>query len=144
MPYHEKAAWRHLRAASDARLVGGETARGARDVVPFLADGIWDVVMPDVRFFGGISEMLALTPLALQYQVGYAPHKPRGPVGTLASAHAMASCPAFLMLEFQYGECDWRARLTGGAERIEGGKLILSNAPGLGLELKLEAVPGRA
>jgi len=142
LPYHDKAAWKHLRAASQARLIGGETARGIRDVVPFLAAGLWDVVMPDVRFFGGISEMLALTPLALQYQIGYAPHNPRGPVGTLASAHAMASCPAFLMLEFQYGECDWRSGLAGGAERIEDGKLILSNAPGLGLELTLEAVPG--
>ena len=139
-----------MRSASKARLIGGETARGIRDLVPFMRDGIWDVVMPDVRFFGGVTELMALSPLASQYQVGLAPHNPRGPIGTLASAHAMASCPAFWMLEYQFGECGWRNELVDGAEQIEQGKLALPDAPGLGARLnqdvamKYRAAPPQA
>jgi L-alanine-DL-glutamate epimerase-like enolase superfamily enzyme len=39
------------------------------------------------------------------------------------------------MLEFQWGECDWRSDLLSGAEHISGGKLVLGQQPGLGFEL---------
>jgi galactonate dehydratase len=135
LPYHDLDGWQRLKAASRAPLAGGETARGIRDLLPFLQRGIWDVVMPDIRFFGGVSELLALAPLASQFQVALAPHNPRGPVATLASAHSMAGVAAFTMLEFQWGECDWRSDLVSGAERISGGALALGEEPGLGFEL---------
>ncbi|MCP5155300.1 MAG: mandelate racemase/muconate lactonizing enzyme family protein [Ectothiorhodospiraceae bacterium] len=135
LPYHDLAGWRALRASSRAMLVGGETARGIRDLLPFMVEGLWDVVMPDIRFFGGVTELVALGPLATQYQVALAPHNPRGPIATLASAHAMAGCHAFSMLEYQYGECDWREALVGGAEVIEGGALRLPEGVGIGGEL---------
>lgn len=134
LPYRDLESWTHLRAYSHAPLVGGETARGIRDLLPFLERGIWDVVMPDIRFFGGVSELVALAPLAAQYQVQIAPHNPRGPVATLASAHAMASCPVFDHLEYQFGEWESRDALTNGSERIVNGVLALSERPGLGLE----------
>ena len=133
LPYHDLDGWRALRNNSQAPLVGGESARGTKDLMPFLDQGLWDVVMPDVRFFGGVTELLALTPLAAQYQVNIAPHNPRGPVATLASAHVMATCPVFEHLEFQFAEIDWRERLTCGTEHIEGNQLILNDQPGLGL-----------
>jgi len=135
LPYHDLDGWERLRAASLAPLVGGETARGIRDLIAFMRRGLWDVVMPDIRFFGGVTELAALGPLAHEYQVGLAPHNPRGPIATLASAHAMAGCPAFSMLEFQYGECDWREALVGGAEQIVDGALVLPDGPGIGAAL---------
>ncbi len=135
LPYHKLGDWERLKALSRAPLVGGETARGIRDLLPFLQRSIWDVVMPDIRFFGGVSELLALAPLAAQFQVALAPHNPRGPVGTLASAHAMAGITPFTMLEFQWGECDWRNDLVGGAECIAAGMLKLGDEPGLGCNL---------
>lgn len=135
LPYHNIADWERLKSASRAPLIGGEQARGIRDLLPFLQRGIWDVVMPDIRFFGGVSELLAVAPLATQFQVALAPHNPRGPVATLASAHAMVGVNAFTMLEFQWGECDWRDQLVAGAERIENGSLYLSEQPGLGFQL---------
>lgn len=133
LPYAEFDGWAALRATGQAPLVGGETARGIRDLLPFLDRGLLDCVMPDVRYFGGITELHALTPLATEYQVRIAPHNPRGPVGTLASAHAVAGSSMFDHLEFQYGECDWRAALTNGTEDIRDGTLHLSDAAGLGL-----------
>ncbi|MCH9672880.1 MAG: mandelate racemase/muconate lactonizing enzyme family protein [Gammaproteobacteria bacterium] len=133
LPYRDLVSWGHLKAASSAPLVGGETARGTRDLLPFLERGIWDVIMPDIRFFGGVTELTALAPLAAQFQVQIAPHNPRGPIGTLASAHCMAACPVFDHLEFQYAECCWRGALTRHSEDIRHGVLHLSDAPGIGL-----------
>ena len=133
LPYHDLDSWSSLRAASHAPLIGGESARGTRDLLPFLDRGIWDVLMPDIRFFGGVTELVALSSLAEQFQVRIAPHNPRGPVGTLASAHAMVGCPVFYALEFQHAECDWRDALTAGSERIENGTLRLGDDAGIGM-----------
>jgi galactonate dehydratase len=135
LPYHDLAGWRMLRGVAEAPLAGGETARGISDLLPFIRDGIWDVLMPDVRFFGGITELVSLSSLAAQHQLTIAPHNPRGPVGTLASAHAMAGCPVFGMLEYQFGECAWRGALVGEAEKVSDGHLILPEGPGLGMSL---------
>ncbi|MBT6273347.1 MAG: mandelate racemase/muconate lactonizing enzyme family protein [Chromatiales bacterium] len=133
LPYRDLAGWEHLRGVTRAPLVGGETARGIRDLVPFMERGIWDVVMPDIRFFGGVSELVALAPLAEQYGVRIAPHNPRGPVATLASAHAMAGCAIFEHLEYQFRECDWRDALTRHSEHIIDGELHLKETPGIGM-----------
>jgi len=135
LPYHDLAGWSHLRSYSDAPLVGGETARGTRDLLPFIERGLWDVLMPDVRFFGGITELVSLASLAAQHQLTIAPHNPRGPVATLASAHAMAGCAVFQMLEYQFDECGWRNELVGGAEQIRDGHLQLPHGAGLGCAL---------
>lgn len=135
LPYHDLEGWSRLKALSHAPLAGGETARGTRDLLPFIQRGIWDVLMPDVRFFGGITELCSLAGLAAQHQLSIAPHNPRGPVGTLASAHAMLGCPVFHMLEYQHGECPWRTDLVGGAERIHDGYLAVPESPGLGAML---------
>lgn len=143
LPYHEMSAWAHLRANSSVLLAGGETARGMRDLLPFLDKGIWDVVMPDVRFIG-ITELAAMGPLAEQYQVQLAPHNPRGPIGTAASAHAVVGSRAFRVLEFQHGEIEWRNALTNGTETIRNGKLELDATPGLGIEWHDETVRARS
>lgn len=135
LPYHDLEGWSRLKALSHAPLAGGETARGTRDLLPFIQHGIWDVLMPDVRFFGGITELCSLAGLAAQHQLCIAPHNPRGPVATLASAHVMVGCPVFQMLEYQYDECAWRAELIGGAERIHDGYLAVPGSPGLGATL---------
>ncbi len=146
LPYNDMAAWEHLRAVSPSPLVGGETARGVKDLLPFLERGIWDVVMPDIRFFGGVTELNSLSALVEQFQIQLAPHNPRGPVATLASGHVMASCPVFDHLEFQYRECEdrdptWREQLGYGAEVIRDGHLHLGEAPGLGFRFNAD-VPG--
>ena len=135
LPYHDLDGWERLKGSARVQLAGGETARGMRDLLGFLRRGILDVVMPDIRFFGGVSGLAALSQLALEHHVSVAPHNPRGPVATLASAHVMATCPAFSMLEYQYGECAWRGDLVGGAEAIGDGALALPAAPGIGAAL---------
>jgi L-alanine-DL-glutamate epimerase-like enolase superfamily enzyme len=52
----------------------------------------------------------------------------------------MAGCSSFLILEYGWGEIPWRGELTEPAEEIHKGHLVLSDRPGLGLELNPDAV----
>jgi galactonate dehydratase len=80
-------------------------------------------------------------------QLLVAPHNPSGPVATVATAHAVSTMSNFLILEYAWGEVDWRADLLEPAEPIRDGYLHLSHAPGLGYRLNptvLEAHRRRA
>jgi len=39
------------------------------------------------------------------------------------------------VLEYAFGETDWRSELVGGHERVADGLLHLDDRPGLGVEL---------
>jgi len=69
-----------------------------------------------------------------------APHNPSGPVATVASAHITSVIPNFLILEYAWGEVDWRSNLLDPVEPITDGYLTLSESPGLGYRLNPDTV----
>jgi galactonate dehydratase len=76
-------ALRKLRAESNAlgmRLAGLEELTHPDAFRPWLEAGCYDVVMPDVKYAGGISGVLRVAELAAQYATACAPHNPTGPV----------------------------------------------------------------
>jgi len=110
---------------------------------PFLLERVVDVLMPDVKHCGGISELQAIAQAARLKQLLVAPHNPSGPVATVATAHAVCTIPNFMILEYAWGEVDWRAELISPAEPIQDGYLTLSDAPGLGYTLNWDLVEAR-
>ena len=141
------AALKRLRAQANARgvrLAGCESMTALAGFRPFLDAGAYDAIMPDVKYAGGLAEMLRIGDEARRRGVLCSPHNPTGPIAHLASVHVAAildSCP---FLEFQYGEsahfldlCD-RAipDPNGGASALPGGAGL-----GAGLDLaKLAAL----
>jgi len=99
-----------------------------------------DVIMPDVTVVGGIGELTKVAAMAEAWDVPTAPHGPFGPLTIAAGAHAMAAHTGFLILEYGWGEIPWRGQLTTPAEQITQGDLVLSDQPGLGLELDMDTV----
>ena len=91
-----------------------------------------DVIMPDVKHVGGISELCRVAESARINQIMVSPHNPAGPVATAASAQAASTLSNFYILEYAWGEVDWRAELLSPPERIEDGYLILPEGPGIG------------
>jgi galactonate dehydratase len=61
-------------------------------------------------------------------------------VATAATAQVISTVPNFYILEFAWGEVDWRAALLAPAERIEDGYLVLSQEPGIGHTLNEEVL----
>ena len=121
-------------------VAGGEgrmLRQGFREVFERNA---MDMVMPDVTVVGGIGELKKVGEMAEAWGVPTAPHGPFGPVAIAAGVQAMASLPGFLILEFGWGEVPWRSALTHPEERIEKGRIPLSDRPGLGVELNPETV----
>ncbi len=122
------------------RTAGGEQRmlrRGFREVLERRA---MDVVMPDVTVVGGIGELKKVGEMAEAWGTPVAPHGPFGPVMIAAGVQAMAAHPGFLILEYGWGEVPWRNALTLPAERIENGRIALTDRPGLGLELNPDVV----
>ncbi|MBV8458256.1 MAG: hypothetical protein JO122_16765, partial [Acetobacteraceae bacterium] len=70
----------------------------------FLDAGAYDVMMPDVKYVGGISAMIEL---AEDMRIGgctFSPHNPSGPVCHAASLHVCAAATALQRLEMQFDE----------------------------------------
>jgi galactonate dehydratase len=107
---------------------------------PFLTRRLVDVLMPDVKHVGGLRETINVAQAARLGQFLVAPHNPSGPVATVASGQVCATMTNFLILEYAWGEADWRADLLTPREPVEDGYLRLSDAPGLGHHLNPEVV----
>jgi galactonate dehydratase len=114
---------------------GGETVRGVEGFYPYIAAGAVDIVMPDVKFCGGMLELRKIAALAEGARLRVAPHGPASPVGNAVAAQVCATMPNFLILEFSYGEVPWRAELIDPPETIVDSALPLSTRPGLGIRL---------
>jgi len=119
------------------RLAGAEQQIGVEGFRAFVEGGLYDVVMPDVKYTGGYAEMVRIARLCEKNRVDFSPHNPTGPVCTMASLHIAAVAPAFLLLEHQVGESPPYDELLreGGHPNRRDGCFELTDAPGLGIEL---------
>lgn len=120
--------------ASGTLLAGLEEFSGAPAFLAF-ADA-YDVMMPDMKYVGGVDEMLRTGRALAERGIAVSPHNPTGPVCHAASLHLSAALPGFSMLEVQFDETPLffdlgRPALPGFA----GGASDLPAAPGLGLDL---------
>jgi len=107
---------------------------------PFLTQPVVDVIMPDVKHDGGLLETKRIAGAARMNHLLVAPHNPSGPVATAATAQVMSTENRFLILEYAWGEVDWRADLLEPPEQIENGYLFLPEGPGLGHRLNERVV----
>ena len=115
---------------------GGETIYAVRGFYPYIAAGAVDIVMPDVKYCGGVLELKKIAALAEGAGLPVSPHGPASPVGNVVAAHVCATLPNFHILEFSYGEVPWRAEVIDPPENVlKGGYLAFNGRPGYGIEL---------
>ena len=121
-------------------VAGGESGYGVEFFDGLLDQRAVAVVMPDVKYCGGVAEAAHAGRSAIERGGGVSLHSPSGPISLLASGHATAALDGALPLEHAVHEVDWRADLIEPSERIEGGRLLLPSSPGLGAALNTEVV----
>ncbi len=124
-----------INRAAKMPTAGGEAIWGVRGFLPYLSAGAVDIAMPDVKYCGGMLELKKIGALADALNIKIAPHGPASPVGNLAAAHVSATLPNFLILEYSYGEVDWRTELIDPPEQLSAGCIELTKRPGLGAKL---------
>ncbi|MGE5791457.1 MAG: mandelate racemase/muconate lactonizing enzyme family protein [Bacteroidota bacterium] len=126
---------RALANAHGTRLAGGEKRVGVAGFRPVFERRLFDVVMPDVKYAGGLAETARIAAEAAAAGIALSPHNPAGPVSHAASVHVSACAASFLVLEHQHAESPLFAALVGAAPRLEDGAFVVPDAPGLGVRI---------
>nr|WP_180218056.1 mandelate racemase/muconate lactonizing enzyme family protein [Streptomyces albus] len=101
-----------------------------------------DIIQPDLGHLGGIAETRKLAATAETHYTLVAPHNVGGPVLTAASLQVGFTTPNFKVLEHFNDFADAEIQqVVKGAPRVdpETGCFALSHAPGLGVELDVDA-----
>lgn len=127
--------------ARGMRLAGLEELASHEAFAPWLDAGVYDVVMPDVKYCGGIAELIAIGHEAARRGIACAPHNPSGPVSHAASLAACTALGDPLLLEHQWDETPWFFSIAGPAlPRPAEGVSALPAGTGLGTALELEGL----
>ncbi len=124
-----------INRAAKMKTAGGESLFGVKGFLPYISAGAVDIVMPDVKYCGGMLELKKIAALAEAAGLPVAPHGPASPVGNVAAAHVCAALPNFLILEHAFGEVPWRAELIDPPETLESGRMTIAGRPGFGIAL---------
>lgn len=128
-------AMAQVRAKSPVPIATGEMLYTKWEFRDLLHARAADIIQPDVCCCGGLTEMKKIAALAEAEYVMVAPHNPMGPLATAVNAQFAATCPNFLILEYQADDEPPRRDLVLEPYRIIDGYLELPNAPGFGIEL---------
>jgi galactonate dehydratase len=113
---------------------------------PLFADGVIDIVQPDVSHCGGISELRKIATMAEAHDVAVAPHCPLGPICLAASLQVDFCTPnAFIQeqsLGIHYNQTsDLLDYLVDPLVfQYRNGMVQRPTAPGLGIEIDEEKV----
>lgn len=122
------------------RLAGAETVTGPDQIDAVIAYGLYDAVMPDIKYAGGYRGMLRIAQRVADAGIEFAPHNPTGPVATFASLHASALAPTLSRLEFQLAESPLSVALVDAIEPVlRGGEFVVPSTVGLGVALDEDA-----
>jgi galactonate dehydratase len=130
-------ALRH--AFAGVRIAAGERQMTRWGFREWLEQGAVDVIQADISHCGGIGELLRIAVCAEVYNVQVAPHNPYGPVALAANLHACAAMQNFLILE-HCRHRPWFDEVQQYGVRVQDGCVLLSDRPGLGIELDWEYV----
>lgn len=123
----------------DMLLAGLESLNGLDAFTPYLEREAVDIVMPDVKYAGGVEECRRIAKAAETLGALCAPHNPTGPVCHAASLHLATTIDACPILEHQFRETPIFDSLIGGAfPPVVGGFAELPNGPGWALNWPLD------
>jgi galactonate dehydratase len=147
-PVPESPLWHEaigrLRKKANSRnmsLAGGENAVGIAGFAPLIKAGLYDIVMPDIKYCGGHREFSAICDLAAQSSVTISPHNPSGPVAHAHTLHACTAIGLAAAIEQQYDESPlFDGCMDSPSPALQAGRFECSEAPGLGAAVDLSVV----
>ena len=118
------------------RLAGLEQAVRLESFLPWCEAGAYDAMMPDVKYAGGLAEMLRIGAALAAHGVEVSPHNPSGPVSHAASLHVCSALRECDMLEMQFDETSLFDAFCGNEiSSVRAGVATVPGGPGLGVSL---------
>ena len=139
MPLMNPSALLRLQEATSAPVCISERLLSRWQFREFIENGSARIVMPDLIWTGGISEVYKIAVMASVHQVPVAPHDATGPVNIFACAQICMSIPNAMIMEhvrpFLHG---WYNDFVEPNLPIEHGWLHAPQEPGIGTRLKAQ------
>ena len=122
-------------------IATGERLHTIWEFEALLTRGAVQFVRPDVCLAGGLSHSKKIAALAEAHHVQVVPHNPLSPVSTAACIQLAACIPNFSLQEYPKGEGEPpKSEIVSSPLRLEEGFLVVPDAPGLGIELREDAM----
>lgn len=131
----------HVKRQVRCAIAAGERLYTLADFHRLVQLRATDVVQMDIAHCGGLLISKKIAALAAVQDMRVAPHCSVGPVALAAALHFDVSTPNFMIQEaFSEFDVPWRNSLVCGWNPIRHGEFILSDEPGLGLDMDEEAI----
>lgn len=143
VPAENIQAYKLINESTSTPICAGENVYLAHGIHPLLEQGAVDIVMPDLQKAGGLGEGQRIANLANLYYVPFAPHMVATYLGAMAATHVSVSVPNFMILEWQiYFHTDpmFQEIIEYDGEMVVDGHIPLSEKPGIGVEMNIEAM----
>ncbi|MEU9097869.1 mandelate racemase/muconate lactonizing enzyme family protein [Streptomyces sp. NPDC048361] len=140
VPPENLKALARVAAKVDIPIATGERIHDRIEFRELFESGTADIIQPDVGHIGGILETRKLAATAETHYTLVAPHNVGGSVLTAASLQVAGCTPNFKILEHfnDFADADIK-KVVKGAPEVVDGYFELSDAPGLGVELDVDA-----
>lgn len=129
----EQLEW--LAGFTDIPLAGGEQLTSPADFAAVSRQGFLDYVLIDPKYVGSPFSYVAVL-AAIDGDMTLTQHNPTSPVSTATCAQLAMLTPQLGPLEVAFGEPVERSAMTEPAEKTQGGSLVVSTQPGIGIELR--------
>jgi len=134
--FQSAEALARLSSATGTRIAFGERLHSRRQFADIIERQAVGLVQPSIIRVGGLTEALKIANAAETYNIGVVPHNPHGPVAIAASVTLASLLSNFVILEsYENGNPPSRARFVRQGPMIQGDHYLLSEVPGLGIEL---------
>jgi L-alanine-DL-glutamate epimerase-like enolase superfamily enzyme len=129
-----------LRRETRIPIAGGEVLTRRQAFIPFLAQGAFDIVQPDVTKVGGLSEQRRIAWLAQDFGVRYVGHGWNTALGIAADLQLAAALPNVDLVEYIAGSAYVDKILATPFKLDAEGMLAIPDTPGLGVTLDQDRI----
>jgi galactonate dehydratase len=135
-------AYESLRSLVTVPFAIGEEFASKWAFLPYIERGIANFARIDVCNVGGLTEAMKVAAMAEAHYIDLMPHNPLGPICTAATSHLAAAIPNFSWMEIRMSPTEnlnfYDAELFPVQPRQEGTGILVSDLPGLGIEVNEE------
>jgi galactonate dehydratase len=140
-PAENLDATAEVRRKIDIPVVVGEALYTKHEFRQALEKRAADIINPDMCNVGGLLELKEIAAMAEAFAVAVAPHGNNSTTVGLAASLQVAACiPNFLIMEYPVSWEPFANEIARNPLQVEGGAIALPTAPGIGLDLKEEAL----
>ncbi|MBL8597754.1 MAG: mandelate racemase/muconate lactonizing enzyme family protein [Devosia sp.] len=129
-----------LRRESRVPISGGEVLTRRQSFIPFITQGAFDIVQPDVTKVGGLSEQRRIAWLAQDFGVRYVGHGWNTALGIAADLQLSTALPNVDLVEYIAGSAYVDNIMARPFKLDADGMLAIPDTPGLGVALDPDRV----